>query len=70
MDHTLYEVMIVNRDGEPLLEGHMARAAIEQALLDYSLCVDRPNMLMVQAVAAEGFLMLENGYGVFIKQAR
>jgi len=70
MDHTIYEIMILNADGEPLFEGSMGKGAIEQTLLDYNLCYDRPHMLMVQAVAEEGFLKLPDGYHLFIKQVR
>ena len=70
MDTTIYEIMIVDADGEPLLEGNMGKSAVEQTLLDYHLCYDRPHVLMVQAVAEEGFSKLPECYHLFIKQVR
>jgi len=53
MDDTVYEVMILGRNQEALFSGQMGRAAIEHALLDYRICEDRANMLVVAAVAAD-----------------
>ena len=67
---TLYEVTIVTRDGVPLLEGVLSKSALEEAILAYKLAEDRPHMVMVQAVAQEGFFACSNRMSLCVRQAR